>query len=372
MLLPLGVGCSTAADAGDKPASTTKSQGGYSYTAEQQAALAEYDVMPESAVLPLRLQRIALIPLGRSSTEFPAAIGSLKMTDSTLLVIDPAARRLRFYDRRGTATATVSFDSAGTIRHTAPAQAATLGDTLFVVDMDMRRGVVTYDGRGHRLAKIPVSVPGATDLAAIKGQRVISTMPNEDVVANGEGAVLWNLAPNGRAEPFGCVPDAWLRSSMKNKTAYAVFRFTGVAAANGRFYCRQALSPVVQIVGADGTAQGAVRRAPAFYKRGPGVSQRGLDEAGMEQFRSTWTEHGRFFPRPSGFVSLYMMLDKQAKTDRQFVFACDSAAGPTRCGTGELKGRPLDFRAPDTLVVAEPDGSAQAAPQIGLYLVRLP
>jgi hypothetical protein len=346
-------------------------QTAHSYTSAQEAVVSTYDIVPQAALVPLRFQRVALIPLGNSPADSPAAIGSVRVTDSAVVVIDPASRRLRFFSRAGALRAAVPFDSAGLTRHTAPTQVESLGDTVFVVDLDMRRGIVAYDVRGRRVTRISTPLPATTDVAPIGEQRIVSVMPKEEDVTGRRAAVLWRLAANGATAPLGCIPDSLLRSSMQKRTSYSTYRFTGVATDGRRLYCRQALSPVIQIFLADGTPDGMLHRAPPFYRRGPGVSLRGLDDAGMEAFRATWTEHGRFFPMPSGFVSLYGTFDPKARLDRQLLFACDSSAGSTKCGVSELKGNPMDFRAPDTLIVAEPAESAQAVQRLGLYVVRL-
>jgi hypothetical protein len=296
-------------------------------------------------------------------------VGSAKLTDSGIAVIDPASRRLRFYTRSGSSLASLKFDS-GIVRHTSPIGVQSHGDTLFIVDIDSRRGIIAYDMKGQRVLGIRQSIPGVTAIVTLAGHRIVSSIPMEKDVVSRRAAVLWRVGADSILEQFGCVPDSLLRSSLQERTAYALFRFTGVSADEQRVYCRQALTPVIQIFRADGTPDGFLHRAPPFYRRGPAPRESGLDDAARERFRATWTEHAAFFPMRSGFVSLYWTYDANAKLDRRLLFACDSATGPTRCGIGELRGNPVDFLAPDTLVVAEPLDSAKAVWRLGLYVVR--
>jgi hypothetical protein len=347
----------------------------FSYTAAEELRASTYDVMPQSSMVPLRVDHVGQISLGRSADETPTAVASVKLTDSAIVVLDPASRRVRFYTRSGVPIASIAFDSAGVVRHSSPVQVQSHGDTVFVVDIDPRRGIVAYDTKGRGLLKLAVPFGGITGVAALTGHRLVSVMARDEDVKARQAAVLWRLGTAGAdsaPQRLGCVPDSLLRSSLEKRTAYELFRFVGVSADERRLFCRQALSPVVQILRADGTPDGMLHRAPPFYRRGPAPSEKELEDAAMEQFRATWTEHAAFFVMRAGFVSLYGTYDPSVRLERHLLFACDSATGPTRCGVGELRGNLHDLRAPDTLIVAEPVDSAQGVQRLGLYVLRFP
>jgi hypothetical protein len=341
------------------------------YSGDQEAAIAPYGVMAEKDMVPLRLDRVGQISLGRSAAESPASVERVKIGETMIMVVDEAGRRIRTFGRDGRLVANLAIDSTPKRDHRSPVALAARGDSMFVLDLDQSRGVTAYDGQGHRLFQFPIRLNVSTVDYAVDGQSsVVASMGKDDDILNRRRGLLWTVERDGGSRLIGCVPDPLYRTSLQGDQLFQLFRFFGVAIGYGKVYCRQPVSPVVQMLGLDGRSLGVLRRAPPFYMRPPDISQRNANKPTMDAFRAKWTEHAYFFPRSKGFLSSYTTFDLKNGRDRHLLFACDSATGPTRCGTSELAGRPADFIAPDTLVVVEPIEHADDLQRLGFYVLR--
>jgi hypothetical protein len=333
--------------------------------------LGRYELLGARDVARLSLRLVRTVPLGTTDLETPASIPRAKIAPRSIVVVDEAARRLRAYSRLGRSLFSVPIGAGGAGLRSAVALAYS-GDTIFVLDIDEKQGVVTLDSTGHRLGSLPIRVSSSTvDYVAGDSGSLVATIMTDRGILDDTAGIVSIVDREGHARTLGCAPDPLYRESVKNAGLFQYFRFFGVSTLGRRTYCRQPITPVVQILDEHGRPLGTLRRAPPFYKRPPDVSKANpTNKTLLVTFRSQWTEHTRFFPYEAGFVSFYTVYDANAGRDRYFLFACDSASGTARCRSAESPGMPLDFIAPDTLIVVEPLHGPRDIQKVNFYHVQ--
>jgi hypothetical protein len=330
-----------------------------------------YEPMRASDLVPIFLDRVRTVPLGADPIRTPASVARAKITRRGIVVIDEAARMVREYSKVGEPSFVIPIGSEAGSNLKSPVALASRGDTLLVLDLDPNRGITAFDTSGREIANTPVKVPASTvDYVVTQDAYVVATIADTKEIADGAGVILWAVEKNGDATAFGCAPDSLYRRSIKNTGLFQLFRFFGVSSAGEQTFCRQPLSPVVHILDAKTRSVALLRRAPPFYQR-PGDIPQTMNNVVVSKFRSTWTEHARFFPRARGFISVYTTFDSQIGRDKHLLFACDSTSGATRCGTRESPGMPLDFLSPDTLVIVEPLKGSRDVQRISFYRIRM-
>lgn len=362
VLAVLAVGCNRPGDAG---------RGGASETSTRAMAanrdLERFERIPDSAVHPLRMQLIATVRLGNSAANTPVAVDRVKLSPNRIYVLDEAGGAVRAYDRRGTPIFTLSTGRSGARQLDTPAGMALRGDTLLLVDIDPRSGLSVVDSSGVILRQVPLEVGSTTVGVAPAGERTaVATIVSSADVISGRGRFIHVVNDSGVSVASGCTPDALYAASVRRGGLFAMFRFTGVTASDGRLYCRQPVTPVIQVLDSRGELVNVIRTAPPFYRRGTDVPQ-SSNQVVVERFRSTWWEHQYFFPLRGGFVSVYSKYDTSAADSRNRLFGCTSLGTPGDCFVADAPGAPLDLIAPDTLVVSRPLSRVGGIQELAIY-----
>lgn len=331
-------------------------------------ALSSYTVLDSASAPIVRLQRVGSIRLGTDAAT-AGSVDNAAMTANDLFVIDEAAGLLRGYGRNGRQRFELPIHQSGTGLGS-PVQLVADGDTLLVIDIAEARGVTVVSPNGTIVRQVPLHVGSATvGVAPIPGGKLaVARIGLNTAIRDGTARLVAIVTPQGAELSSGCIPDPIYRKSVKQNGLFAMFRFLGVSEHGARLYCRQPVTPVVQVLAEDGTFVGAIRVAPPFYRRGADQAA-SMDQLETERFRSTWWEHAQFYPLAHGFVSVYMSYDTTAANTKYRLFACDSSGAHSACGVAEIHGAPLTFVYPDTLVVSEPLARVGTAHELGLYVI---
>ena len=323
--------------------------------------------LPENVVPLVSLHLAGVISLGTDSSSTVATAERTKLGRNMVYVAD--SRWLRAFDRAGKPRFTISIGSGGTSQLRVPIGMATIGDTLLALDIDWRRGITVVDPKGSIARQVPLKVGTSTvDLAPI-GRNIALATVTANLIDESSASIVRVVGNSGAALYSGCDLDPRYRESQKEHGLVAMFRGVSVYAWEGQLYCRQAITPIVQVLDSTGRLRGVVRLAPPFYQR-PSDTRESMNQLTVNKFRSSWWEHKRFYARPAGFASVYETYDSTASQDRYRVFGCDSTTQSRKCYVADLPGTPVDFVPPDTIVIAEPRRSLKAAQR--LLLLKLP
>lgn len=359
-------GCADASGGRD---TVSRSQGAAAVT---DTTIFAFSAMPSDSVQQVTLPRIGGVRLGSDSGSTPARVGRIAFHGDRILVIDGAIDGIRAYDRSGAPLFTITPDADGASRFRDPRGLAVLGDTLFIVDMTPAVGLAAFDMEGRHLRTRSLDIESSiVDLAPARGHLAVATIMRDEDLRGGAANVVRVVSTDGTVVAGGCPSDPIYSESVRRAGLLQLFRGTGVSASGGVIYCRQPLSPVIQLLGEDGRRAGVVAIAPPFYARTADVPET-LNQVTIDHFRTRWTEHSQFYPLESGFVSIYTSYDVEAGANVYRVFTCDTTGLRRRCATAIAPGKPAGLLAPDTLVVQEPLSERQSIRVLGFYRIRRP
>lgn len=317
------------------------------------------------------MRRVGAISLGTMPVTTPGSIDHAVVTSREIVLVDNVSRALRGYGKSGSQRFTLPTrsDAIGSLR-TPMGLATAVGDSILVVDLDEARGLSTVSPAGTIARQLPLHLGGALIGVAqlSNGKFAFARITTPADIANGVAYVVAIVNSAGKPLATGCIPDSVTRGSVIRHGMFSFFRDAGVSTLNGRIYCRQAVSPAVQVLSADGAPITVFNKAPPFYRRG--VDQpASMSMVDMNRFRSTWWEHSAFYPVSNGFVSIYASFDLRTDDAVYRLFACDSTTVGTTCHTSIIPGKPVAFVAPDTLYVSEPIRKANDLQQLSIYIV---
>ena len=273
-------------------------------------------------------------------------------TSDRILVVDGATDRVLGFNYDGEFIRQVGKSGMGLDEYEDPYRVGVRGDSTFVLDLARFSHVLAYDSSGAYIGGVDwrnERMP--TDMQLTASGMVVSTtvMPEK-----GTGmTALHVLGPGGAPRGRGCRADP--RVVLSDSGMMGALVFAGLQVRNGRIYCSQNTTPVVQVTDTTGAALPPITIAPPFYV-GPVDRPLTMNTKQMLAFNASFTTHVSFVPTDAGFVSTYSQYDTTMQQNRYLLFACDSTQGARRCGTLETNRRVLHVAAPDTLYLQEQGG----------------
>lgn len=299
----------------------------------------------------LVLRPVDTIALGHADSS-PAEVRATRVINQREYVLDFAGHALRVFDRSGQVLYTVPIGGPAQAALATPIDLAVRHDTVFVLDLNKEEGISAYDYDGNWLSRIPLKSVGSSmmDIAVDDSTVLIAATLLDSDIRSGDASIVRVVNLDGHSAPVGCAPDSKYRESIVRNGLLQIFRAFGVSSYGGLVYCRQVSTPVVQIIGRDGRRVGVENIAPPHYLWPPEAPMT-QNVMAVNRYRSKWMAHTHFYPRPSGFLSVYTTYDQQRGSDVYRLFSCDSARGPVGCDTVSIAGVPQDFIEPDTLAV---------------------
>lgn len=327
----------------------------------------EERLRPEE-VEPLVLDTLGVVSLGRRHEDAPAKVVDVAVSSVGIAVLDE--QTILRYEPDGVLRWRLPLGRATTPTLTTPQSIRWSGDSLVAIDMNQRLGlsVVSRDGAFSSLGPVNTSASLASLEVVSSGFVVTSIGLDEDVKRGGE-QFAFLLDSVGATRHAVCDFHPTYAESIARGGYFGFHRAMGARVIDSLVYCFQALTPVVQVHDLDGTRRASLRVAPPFYRRGAD-GPASVNQADLNRFASTWTEHGAFFLHDSGFVSVYSTFDTRASERIFLLFACRLRAEiADRCRTGRLRDRPYQLLPPDTLVTI--DYSGDDASPVRLRYLRL-
>lgn len=316
---------------------------------------------------PLIMDSIKSIRLGDRPSNTAVEIEDAVVTSDRVYVIDGATHHVLGYSRSGSPILSIPYGSGAAIK--SPIDIDASPEMIGLLELSRTDGIIGLTSNGAVPHRIPLNLESsAIDMVSIGNQFAVATIQRERDLAAGTGSIVSIVNSEGKVVARGCTPNPLYASSVKQHGMLQFFRQMGVTTGQKVIYCRQPVSPVVQMISSTGTSLGVVTRAPPFYRAPVDVPQ-STNQRQVERFRATWTEHVQFYPTVAGFVSIYLTYDTTAGRNEYDVFVCDSASGPIQCRAGRAPGKPIDLLGSDTLVIW-PVGASQGMASLVLYQLR--
>lgn len=173
----------------------------------------------------------------------------------------------------------------------------------------------------------------------------------------------------GRTLGSGCTIDPRYPESRRRDRLLSRFDYGSVSARDGRIYCTQAVSPVVQVMDSLGRPVEQIRTAPPFYAP-PGDHGFTMDQKEIFAFLGSFTALYAFYPVERGFVSVFSRFDPAKSEIRYHLFVCDTGT-TRRCGVAENLPKPVYVPSLE-MVYLQAETEADQPLKIGIYRISWP
>ena len=323
--------------------------------ASAEASAWQEERLPPERVDRLLLDSIGVVPLGRSAEDAPAKVVDVAISAVGIAVADE--RTIMRYGTDGVLQWRLQLTRATTPSLSSPQSIRWWGDRLVAIDMNQRLGLSVISPDGTLSALGPVqSAASLSSLEVDSSGFVVTSIGLDGDIKSGGARFAFVLDSAGATRHALCDFHPAYSESIGRGGYFGYHRGLGARVHDSLVYCFQALTPVVQVHDLRGDRRAPLRVAPPFYRRGADAPA-SPNQATLNRFAATWTEHAAFFPHDSGFVSVYTTFDTEANERIFLLFSCrlreEAVEG---CRTGRLRDRPYQLLPPDTLVTIDYSG----------------
>jgi hypothetical protein len=329
-----------------------------------------YRILGPGQVDSMKLSEVAFVSLGTDTNSSPRSIHSLAVSRNGIALADGVRHQIRNFDRSGRSKGTLQYDGVdGSLK--TPVSISVMADTAYVLDLDENRGVTVTTEAGRISRRIPLETGSSGFSIAATENGLIGTGVGSDAgIRAGTVRFAYRLDHNGRKLSTMCTPDPVYAASIARNGMFQLFRAAGVSTRDGRVFCRQPVSPLVQVFDTRGNRLPYPMVAPPFYLRQNDAPQ-SMNQRALERFAATWTEHRAFHPTADGYLSVYSRFDPKAQRVRFQLFRCRAAKSvEMRCGVAESEREPLAFVEPDTIVTAAFPATGDRRAQLHFSVIR--
>lgn len=329
--------------------------------------LGRFVVLSQAQAPGVALQQVKTTPLGSSQAEAPFDINDVATRDDSIFVADYEGRAVKIYGPTGLLLRTITSTVSARPPFDHPEQIAVSGDTIYVLDAGHGEiALVSFDGR--RLGTVPLPAGMNPTSFALSAQGLI--ISTNALAHESLNSVLFLAPRSGRLTQLKCQADPSYIESKRSNRMLRVFAFTRATVTADGVACSQPITPILQLLSADGTVPARAYLAPPFY-RSPTDRPMSTNAKQLANFRATWTPQFVSFRRRAGFVSAYVTYDSVTQHRNYLMFACDSLTASSHCETASVPGAPLALLGTDTLLVALLPPAVDR-PSVGWYVVPRP
>ncbi len=338
-------------------------------TAEESRAnpLATYEMLAPGEVNHLTLERIGSVTLGSSVDSSVFRITSFSPREDRFYILDGLAKAVRVFDRSGTFVGQLGREGRGPGEFRDPFDFSVAGERVLVIDPTMGPVISSFGLRDGRVETLRTDLPGAPTAIESEGNLLYiltSMVANPDRKGSD---LLSILNPAGKPVGRGCPLDPRYVRSHKNEGFISHNQFGDIAVRDGRVYCIQTISPVVQVMDTTGRTLRHIQIAPPFY-RAPEDRKMSFNQKDIFEWLSTWTTHTKIYALEGGFASIYSTFDPERQQQQYALFLCNDNEGRLRCGMAEHLGKPIAMPDGQTVLLEEEFGPNEPM-RVGIFRI---
>ena len=307
----------------------------------------------------ITLEEVGSVTLGDDPSVAPRTVSHLVIDTRSIALIDVGQATVYRYDRAGKTAFVLSTRNSTSTGLQAPNTLVLAGESTYVADMEQGAGIFVFDVRGNLVKRIRLRTNSASvGLVSSSAGLALATLATDQDVSARKAQFLAFLNADGTLVAQGCIPDPVYSTSVSQRRFLGLFREIGVSTDGARIYCRQPVSPTIQVFDLHGRPIQSIRFRPPFYVRASDTTAT-MSQPEIERFETKGMLHSAFFPTSDGFVSVYSRFDEALGRRRYQLFrARRNSAQRQVFGVAESELEPVAFLAPDTLVTVEyPSGA---------------
>jgi hypothetical protein len=323
-----------------------------------------YRTLSSDEVIRLELVRVDSLVLTIPSGLI-GGITDFRSHDGRYYLLDGDDRKVHVFDAAGSHLLSFGGDGSWSGDFNSPQGLAFDRDEVIIIDNFTT--AFGDDGTFHALKHFPLP-RSPWSIEVVEGRQYLITAGDVDS-AGGGWDLLTVLDSNSEVVGRGCRIDARIVESMRSGGLLRIFVNPDVAVLDGRVYCPQRISPIVQVMGPDGESLGRVAVAPPFY-RTPVDRPITVNQKEIFKYVAGFTSHSAFYPLRDGpgFVSVYSSWDLDASGPRYWLFRCtlDPDYGAHDCAAMESTRRVV-LITPEGEVFLEEETEFGAPPVVGIY-----
>lgn len=315
---------------------------------------------------------LELVPIDSLVLTIPSGliewVTDFQRHDGRYYLLDGYDKKVHVFDAGGSHLLSFGGKGSGLDEFVRPLALAFDRDEVLVIDGQSGLMDAFRDDGTFRAAKYLPLPRSPMSIAVVAGDLYVMTTGAPDSAAGG-WQLLTVIDSNFEVVGRGCRIDARTVASKRSGGMVQIFQASDVAVLDGRVYCTQPISPIVQVMGPDGKTLGRVAVAPPFY-RTPVDRPITLNQKEMFEYVAGFTAHNAIYPLRDepGFVSVYSSFDVESGSYRYWLFRCtlDADWGVRDCAAMESSKLPL-LVTPEGEVFLRENGEADGPPVVGIY-----
>lgn len=317
-----------------------------------------------------KVPRLALMLVDSLVLGSPAdgvlTITDFEIHDGNVYVVDEMAKTVHVFNASGERIRTLGREGQGPGEFRMPASVAFSEEGVLVMDPShgKRVSLFGHDGRFIEMRNFdtPTAATGIlTDRGRMIGMGVVAIA---DPAREGRN-VLGITDAAGKRLGAGCAIDERYIESRRAGGMIGSLTYGSVAARDGRIYCTQMISPVVQVMDSLGRPIEQIRLTPPFYAA-PEDRPATQDRTAILNYLATFMAHVAFYPVEGGFVSVYSRYSDEWTDIRYHLFICDTTRAEPRCSVVYDTLKPVYVPSLDRVYIQQ-DHDADEAMRIGVY-----
>jgi hypothetical protein len=317
-----------------------------------------------------QVARLALAPADSLVLGSPAdgvfSVTDFEIHDGNVYIVDEMAKTVHVFNASGERIRTLGREGSGPGEFRMPASVAFSDEGVLVMDPSHGKRVSLFGHDGRFIEMRNFDTPtAATSIITDRGRMIgMGVLAIADPEREGRN-VLGITDAAGKRLGAGCAIDERYIESSRTGGMIGSLTYGSVAARDGRIYCTQMISPVVQVMDSLGRPIEQMRLTPPFYAA-PEDRPATQDRTAILSYLATFTAHVAFHPVEGGFVSVYSRYSDEWTGIRYHLFICDTTQPEPRCGVVHDTPKPVYVASLDRIYIQR-DGHPDEPMRIGVY-----
>lgn len=300
-----------------------------------------YTVLDGSRMAPAQLTHLATVKLGiGDSVSFVNDVVDMAVSGDTIYVLDSFDYSVKVFSRDGDYLFRFGRKGEGPGEFIDPFDIEVENGLTMVADPGRGRAINLFTPSGEFIEWIEVETTRTQTAFDVYDNRLYILTPAIRFPEREGWNILTVATHSGEVLSKGCRLDPRYIASARRNGIIHRNQYGKVRTFNGRVYCSQTISPVIQVMDSLGLHVDSIAVAPPFYLPPPDIEFVANQKAIFDWF-SKWTVHSNFWPVEGGWVASYNTFDQERGEMVYSIFACRYPEAEPTCTAVDDFPKPL-------------------------------